>query len=75
MPMFAMVVIIGRGIVGAGADKKCAAEKKRDQGPFSEAVPSALCFADRKFRWHQSRIAVTPRTKNAFIHITIALRE
>ena len=36
VPVFAMVGIVGRGIIGAGAER--AAEKKQDQFPFPEAA-------------------------------------
>ena len=36
VPVFAVVGIVSRGIIGAGAE--CAAEKKQDQFPFPEAA-------------------------------------
>jgi hypothetical protein len=36
--VFAVLGIVGRGIIGAGAVKKRAAEKKQDQFPFPEAA-------------------------------------
>ena len=36
VPVFALLGIVGRGIIGAGAER--AAEEEQDQFPFSEAA-------------------------------------
>lgn len=48
VPVMTMLVIVGLGIIGAGADNERAAEKERDEFPFTEApgVRAALDPAD-----------------------------
>jgi hypothetical protein len=45
VPVMTMLVIIGRGIIGAGSDNERTAEKERNECPFAEA-PGVLPTLD-----------------------------